>query len=87
TVREAREEISRLLNHPLTAIEDESAASWLDLPLAVYLAKLQAGEFNNESGAVGLEKSAGSQDKEALLLKAMLGIEEALSEEHEHGSE
>ncbi|MBQ4418674.1 MAG: phage portal protein [Synergistaceae bacterium] len=87
TVREAREEISRLLNHPLTAIEDESAASWLDLPLSVYLAKLQAGEFNNESGAVELAKSAGSQDKEALLLKAMLGIEEALSEEHEHGSE
>ncbi|MBR1604268.1 MAG: phage portal protein [Synergistaceae bacterium] len=84
TVREAREEISRLLNHPLTVIEDESAASWLDLPLSVYLAKLQAGEFSNESGAVELAKSAGSQDKEALLLKAMLGIEEALSEEHEH---
>lgn len=47
-------------------------ADWLDLPLSVYLAKLQRGEFDN--GVVEVEKS----DKEALLLKALLGIEKAL---------
>ena len=82
TVREARDEISRLLNHPLSAIEAEDKADWLDLPLSVYLAKLQRGEF--DKGVIELEKSASPQDKEALFLKAVLGIEEALSEAHEH---
>ena len=39
TVREAREEISRLLNHSLKEIDDKS--DWLDLPLQVYLGRLQ----------------------------------------------
>ena len=41
TVREAREEISRLLNHPLSVVDDDS--EWLNLPLQVYLAQLQKG--------------------------------------------
>ena len=42
TVREARDEISRLLNHPLTPIKED--ADWLQYPLQVYFAKLQHGE-------------------------------------------
>ena len=46
TVREAREEISRLLNHPLSEVDEKS--DWLDLPLSVYLAKLQSGGLDIE---------------------------------------
>ena len=74
TVREAREEISRLLNHSLTEIDEKS--DWLNLPLQVYLAKLQNGETE-------IEKSVDI-DKEALLLKSLANIEEVLKEEHEH---
>ena len=75
TVREAREEISRLLNHPLSEIDEKS--DWLNLPLQVYLAKLQNGELE-------IEKSASPENREALFLRALVGIEKALEEEHEH---
>ena len=42
TVREARDEIARLLNHPLSSVNND--ADWLDMPLSVYLAKLQHGD-------------------------------------------
>ena len=75
TVGEAREEISRLLNHPLSEIDAKS--DWLYLPLSVYLAKLQNGELE-------LEKSVSQENREALFLKSLIGIEKALNEAHEH---
>ena len=69
TVRELREEIRRLLNHPLSEI-DENAA-WLDKPLQIYLAELNKGE--TEEG-----------DTEEMLLKSLIRVEKALSEPHEH---
>ena len=75
TVHEAREEISRLLNHPLSEVDEKS--DWLNLPLQVYLAKLQNGELE-------IEKIASPGNREALFLRALVGIEKALNEEHEH---
>ncbi len=67
TVGEAREEISRLLNHPLSAINEDS--EWLKLPLQIYLAKLNKGEFD----------SAGeNEDNETMLLRSLEKIEKAL---------
>ena len=68
TLREAREEISKLLNHPLTNVDENS--DWLDLPLQVYQAKLQHGNT-----AVPIEK----EDKEALLLRTLSNIERAIA--------
>ena len=76
TVREAREEISRLLNHPLTEIGDKN--TWLDLPLQVYLGQLQHGEAETE-----IEKGASRENREALFLRSLIGIEKALDDEHE----
>ena len=75
TVREAREEISRLLNHPLSEVDEKS--DWLNLPLQVYLAKLQ-------SSGVEIEKVASERNPEALFLYHMAEIEKALCDDHEH---
>ena len=75
TVREAREEISRLLNHPLSEIDDQS--EWLNLPLQVYLAQLQ-------KGGTEIEKGASREDREALFLRSLISIEKALDDGHEH---
>ena len=75
TVGEAREEISRLLNHPLSEIDTKS--DWLDLPLSVYLAKLQNGELS-------IEKSASQENARTLFLRALFGIEKALDDGHDH---
>lgn len=84
TVREARDEISRLLNRPLTTPEGEEPA-WLDLPMAVYLAQLQhGGEEISEPTPEGEAIQKGASDREALFLRAMMGIEKAVGEEHEH---
>ena len=74
TVREAREEISRLLNHSLTQIDEKS--DWLDLPLQVYLGRLQHGETD-------IEKGASRGEREALFLRSLIGIEKALEDGHE----
>ena len=74
-MREAREEISRLLNRPLSVLDEGS--EWLDLPLQVYLAQLQNGELS-------IEKSAVPENREALFLRALAGIEKALDDGHEH---
>ena len=76
TVREAREEISRLLNHPLSEVDEKS--EWLNLPLQVYLAKLQSG------GDMEIEKGASRENREALFLRSLIGIEKALNDDHEH---
>ena len=75
TVREARDEISRLLNHPLSKVDDQS--EWLNLPLQVYLAQLQ-------KGGLEIEKGASREDREALFLRSLIGIEKALDDGHEH---
>ena len=75
TVRELRDEISRLLNHPLSEVDEKS--EWLNLPLQVYLAKLHNGELE-------LEKGVSEKNKEALFLKSLIGIEKALGDDHEH---
>ena len=74
TVRESREEISRLLNHPLSEVDDKS--DWLNLPLQVYLAKLQRGE-------VEIEKGASRENREALFLHLVAEMEKALADDHE----
>ena len=74
TVREAREEISRLLNHSLSEIDDKS--DWLDLPLQVYLGRLQHEETK-------IEKGASRENREALFLRSLIGIEKALEDGHE----
>ena len=75
TVGEAREEISRLLNHPLSEVDEKS--DWLDLPLSVYLAKLQ-------SGGLDIEKSASQENARTLFLRALVDIEKALNDGHDH---
>ena len=75
TVREAREEISRLLNRPLSGVDDKS--EWLNLPLQVYLAQLQ-------KGGVEIEKGASREDCEALFLYHLGEIEKALNDSHDH---
>jgi len=86
TVREARDEISRLLNRPLTTPEGEEP-EWLDLPMSIYLAQLQHGGGEGEPGPQGELIQKGAPDREALFLRALTGIEKALEEEHEHGDD
>ena len=76
TVRELREEMSRLLNHQLSTL-DEASDEWLDLPLQVYLAKLSKGEFDNVS-------PMQEEINEEQLLNSLTQIEKALSAGHEH---
>ena len=76
TIRESREEISRLLNHPLSEVDENSG--WLDMPLQVYLARLQSG------GGAEIEKGASRDDREALFLYHMGEIEKALNDGHDH---
>jgi len=73
TVRELRAEISRLLNHPLEVIDEDSG--WLDLPLQIYLSKLQYGGSNN------LVPDEENADKETLFLQALTNIEKNISSE------
>ena len=68
TVRELRDEMQRLLNHPLSEIDKNS--DWLDLPLSVYFAKLQAGQ-------IGMPQPEGA-NQEAMLLNALTQIEKAI---------
>jgi len=75
TVRELRAEISRLLNHSLEPIDEDS--DWLDLPLQIYLAKLQYG---SSSLAPDDEAAEIDADKEALFMQALTNIEKAISE-------
>ena len=86
TVRELRDEMSRLLNHQLSALDD-SANEWLDLPLQVYLAKLSKGEFDAQPDLSGMVEQAQGQGKmtEEELLNSLSRIEKALEvSEHEH---
>jgi PBSX family phage portal protein len=86
TVKEAREEMGRLMNKTLTTPEDETAA-WLNLPLSVYLAKLQreivdkaeAGAAENAEGARSVKgvESVG-KDSGKLLLDSLWNIRKAL---------
>ena len=94
TVREARDEMSRLLNHPLTQIDDDKAGTegtpeWLDVPLSVYLGQLQhGGSVGMPDGEQITEIQKGATDSnEALFLRHLTGIEKALEEPDEHKSE
>ena len=71
TLREAREEITRLLEHPLSDIDTNS--DWLDLPLQIYQSKLQHGEDTAQF------ESLTKEDKEALLLQTLCDIEKAIA--------
>jgi PBSX family phage portal protein len=93
TVKEAREEMSRLLNRPLTLSEDEQT-DWTELPLSVYLEKLRAGVSETESDFV-LQDDKETDDKEteasvrkefgakgaALFLRSLAGIQKSLGED------
>lgn len=83
TVREAREEIGRLLNRTLT-VPEEINADYLDLPLSVYLERLRAGarqteEADDGGGGEGkpVEKAA---DRAELFLRSLEGIQKSLGE-------
>ena len=69
TVKELRDEISRLLNHSLTPIEEENN-EWLNLPLQIYLAKLSKGEFDKVPEGLG----------ELEILKSIAKLEEKLND-------
>ena len=71
TLREAREEITRLLEHPLSEIDTNS--DWLDLPLQIYQSKLQHGEDTAQF------ENLTKEDKEALLLRTLSDIEKAIA--------
>jgi PBSX family phage portal protein len=88
TVKEAREEMSRLLNRPLTMREGEEA-EWLDMPLTVYLEKLRTGvsgmenysaSENEKDAGVPIRKEAGAKGA-ALFLRSLAGIQKALGED------
>lgn len=74
TVREARDEISRLLNHTLSEIDENQ--DWLNLPLQVYLAKLHNGELT-------VEKATSQEIRESVFLRGVRAIEKALEDSHE----
>ena len=76
TIRETRDEISRLLNHPLSSEVDDKS-DWLNLPLQVYLAKLQNRDLD-------IEKSSSQENARTLFLRALVGIEKALDDGHDH---
>lgn len=76
TLRESRDEISKMLNRPLTKIDNN--ADWLDLPLQIYQIKAQRNELNGmPMGEMAVE--GNEIDKEMLLLKALTNIEKAVS--------
>jgi capsid portal protein len=83
TVKEAREEMSRLLNRPLT-IPAEEKTEWMGLPLSVYLARLQRGPTDEgEAALMGNAESANKIEKSsgALLLTSLWDIRKALEED------
>jgi PBSX family phage portal protein len=85
TVKEAREEMSRLLNRPLTVPEDKGT-DWMDLPLSVYLEKLRIGASGMESDFMPED---GNEDETAvrkdsgvsLFLRSLSGIQKSLGED------
>ena len=81
TLREMREEIAKLLNHPL-ASEIDNESDWLDLPLQIYLAKLNHGDLGMPMGMempVPIGEEQAEPNKEAMFLKALTDIEKAIS--------
>ena len=95
TVKEAREEMSRLLNRPLTISEGEDEdMEWMDLPLSVYLEKLRIGAAKAANDFVpkeGAEKEAsvqkGAEVKGAeLFLQSLAGIQKSLGEDIGNGT-
>lgn len=80
TVKELRDEMSRLLNHSLSSIDENT--EWLNLPLQVYLEQLKVGR--NEKVEQIEKNSLSDEDREALLLRSLASIEEVLKMEHNH---
>jgi PBSX family phage portal protein len=88
TVGEARKEMARLLNRPLTTSEGEDS-EWMELPLSVYLEKLRLGAAGMEGdfapeggngGGLDVKKDAGVGGAE-LLLRSLNGIQKSLRED------
>ena len=80
TVREAREEMSRLLNRTLT-VPEGSDEEYLDLPLSVYLEKLRAGQVD---GTLLEDERPGEKED---VLKTLWGIRKALVDQKERCDE
>jgi PBSX family phage portal protein len=82
TVREAREEMGKLLNRALT-VPDGEEADYLDSPLSIYLERLRAGASPageaKEGGGAGMpvEKAEGGAE---LFLRSLEGIQKSLGE-------
>lgn len=82
TVREAREEMSTLLNRSLPEPEGKEVDNeWLDLPLSVYLEKLKAG--SQWQGATEEGDHGEVQKGESLLLSSLVGLRKAMEETDE----
>ncbi|MDR3279162.1 MAG: phage portal protein [Synergistaceae bacterium] len=88
TVREAREEMGRLLNRTLTDPEG-SEGEYLDLPLSVYIETLRVGRGATGQGEVieGIadEGKGETISKADLFLDSLLGIRKSLEEGEENG--
>jgi PBSX family phage portal protein len=90
TVRESRDLIGEILNKNLQSKEEAGDQEWLDLPMSVYLARLQGGggdetDGEAEAGAAPVRKNEKT-DGADLFLKSLRGIQESLGEEIEHGA-
>lgn len=83
TVREARRVIEEILNKSLP--EPEPDADWLDMPLKVFMAKLQAGDKENKPEETPDDKTV----KKVLhfLLDLRKGIEDELAKHDGRGTE
>ena len=81
TVREARDEMGRLLNKTLT-VPEETDADYLDLPLSVYLERLKVGTAQGleetPGNALGEPQGDGDISKSDLFIESLMGIRKSL---------
>lgn len=81
TVKEAREEMGRLLNRTLTVAEGD-APEWLDMPLSVYLEKLRVGAGGMMGGlSMGEESDEVKKgDAAKMLVDSLVGLRKAIGD-------
>jgi PBSX family phage portal protein len=88
TVREARDEMGRLLNRTLT-VPEGAEPGYMDSPLSVYLEKLRAGvaELRSQQEVIdNTERDPEELNKADLFLNSLIGIRKSLEsgDENDH---